>query len=533
VLRGEKGTGKGTVGQVLARIFRDHALHVVHSRHLTGHFNAHLVDTLFLFLDEAFWGGDKQGEGVLKALVTERSVMIEPKGFDPFAMPNRLKILMASNNDWVVPATADERRYFVLDVSDQKRGDLAYFDRLHQALDEGRGRGLPRPPPRHGPVGLQGPRGAHTRGLNRQKLVGADSVTAFWNDCLREGVILGEGGTSWPADVVTQVLHACYLEHARDHGERHPLSDARMVERLEELWAGCEVRRTRPRAPAGETSRPQRYALASLERHREAFLKAMRSRRTSTSGPRTGRPTVGPIDRLSRERMQPREVRTGSRRVRRFYDRLLANDPNPFIQAALTTLTEKPSVSAAGQGGQGGRGGQVAALQERPRSHSPLAGRPNVPEAASFAHARKHQNYPDHPDHPDRTRKQAAFSPWATLDHPDHPDRRGWHSLDFWRCRWREAADVPSRREVLAAWAEAAGGEVTDGTLRLPSGLPRRLARAEMLAAAGCVGLAVAEVSPPRCAWCPEPSLPGDGLCDHCRWLAGPAPHPPRPGLSP
>ena len=33
---------------------------------------------------------------------------------------------------------------------------------------------------------------------------------------------------------------------------------------------------------------------------------------------------MGPIDRLSRESMQPREVRTGSRRVRRFYDRLLA-----------------------------------------------------------------------------------------------------------------------------------------------------------------------------------------------------------------
>jgi hypothetical protein len=74
---------------------------------------------------------------------------------------------------------------------------------------------------------------------------------------------------------------------------------------------------------------------------------------------------------------------------------------------------------------------------------------------------------------------------------------------------------------VLAAWAEAAGGEVRDGTLRLPSGLPRRLARAEMTANAGYVGLAVAEVSPPSCAWCPEPAAPGSGSCDHCGWLAG------------
>ena len=122
VLRGLKGTGKGMVGQMLMRIFRDHSLHITNSKHLVGNFNAHLVDALFLFLDEAFWAGDKQGEGTLKALITERTLMIEPKGVDSFQMPNRLKILMASNNDWVVPASADERRYFVLDVSDTPQG---------------------------------------------------------------------------------------------------------------------------------------------------------------------------------------------------------------------------------------------------------------------------------------------------------------------------------------------------------------------------------------------------------------------------
>jgi hypothetical protein len=63
VLRGLKGTGKGMVGQLLMGIFRDHALHITHSKHLVGNFNAHLVDALFLFLDEAYWAGDKQDEG--------------------------------------------------------------------------------------------------------------------------------------------------------------------------------------------------------------------------------------------------------------------------------------------------------------------------------------------------------------------------------------------------------------------------------------------------------------------------------------
>ena len=135
MLRGLKGTGKGMVGQMLMRIFRNHSLHITNPKHLVGNFNAHLVDALFLFLDEAFWAGDKQGEGTLKALITEPTVMIEPKGVDSFQMPNRLKILMASNNDWVVPATADERRYFVLDVSDERKGDVAYFTALAAAID--------------------------------------------------------------------------------------------------------------------------------------------------------------------------------------------------------------------------------------------------------------------------------------------------------------------------------------------------------------------------------------------------------------
>jgi hypothetical protein len=135
VLRGLKGTGKGLVGQMLIRLFRDHALHITNSKHLVGNFNAHLVDALFLFLDEAYWAGDKQGEGTLKALITERTLMIEPKGVDSFQMPNRLKILMASNNDWVVPASADERRFFVLDVPDTRKGDKVYFTKLAAAIE--------------------------------------------------------------------------------------------------------------------------------------------------------------------------------------------------------------------------------------------------------------------------------------------------------------------------------------------------------------------------------------------------------------
>jgi hypothetical protein len=43
---------------------------------------------------------------------------------------------MASNSDFVVPAGKDERRFFVLQVPDSRKGDRDYFNRLWGAIDD-------------------------------------------------------------------------------------------------------------------------------------------------------------------------------------------------------------------------------------------------------------------------------------------------------------------------------------------------------------------------------------------------------------
>ena len=63
--------------------------------------------------------------------------MIEPKNVNAFEIDNCLHVIMASNNDWVVPASADERRYAVFDVSDARLGELDYFKKLNEELDGG------------------------------------------------------------------------------------------------------------------------------------------------------------------------------------------------------------------------------------------------------------------------------------------------------------------------------------------------------------------------------------------------------------
>jgi hypothetical protein len=69
-------------------------------------------------------------------------------------------------------------------------------------------------------------------------------------------------------------------------------------------------------------------------------------------------------------------------------------------------------------------------------------------------------------------------------------DRR---DVDGWRAVLGRARTVENRRWVVSRWARAAGGDVHDGVLHLPAGLPRCLALAELKSVAR---IALLEVVP-------------------------------------
>ena len=81
--------------------------------------------------------GDKAGEGELKRLITEPTLVIEPKGVDPFQVRNSLHVIIAGNEEWLIPASGDERRFAVVGVSAARQGDLRYFARLYDELSKG------------------------------------------------------------------------------------------------------------------------------------------------------------------------------------------------------------------------------------------------------------------------------------------------------------------------------------------------------------------------------------------------------------
>lgn len=137
VFKGQKGTGKGVFARAIKRLFGQHGLQITSPAQLTGRFNAHLRDCCLLFADEAIVPEDKKAESVLKGLITEPELAVEGKGANVIQARNRLHIIMASNEDWVIPAGVDERRFAVFEVEDQYRGDRAYFKALTEQMNNG------------------------------------------------------------------------------------------------------------------------------------------------------------------------------------------------------------------------------------------------------------------------------------------------------------------------------------------------------------------------------------------------------------
>ena len=130
VLHSGEGTGKNIIVDILVSAFGEHAFVASKSNDLVGRFNDHLGKAVLVFANEAAWGGDKQLEGALKQLITDEKMAVERKHIPTYHSKNCVHLIIASNNEWVAPMGMDDRRFVVLDVSENRKGDWEYFKKL-------------------------------------------------------------------------------------------------------------------------------------------------------------------------------------------------------------------------------------------------------------------------------------------------------------------------------------------------------------------------------------------------------------------
>jgi hypothetical protein len=262
-----------------------------------GRFNGHLRDLILLFVDEAFFAGDKRHEGVLKALITEIEFPLEGKYQTTVMVKSFLHIMMASNADWAVPASFKERRFAVSDVADTHVMDFGYFEAMQQQMDVG-GYAAMLHELLHRDISDFNVRAfPDSEGLKEQKQQSMTAFQAWWVEVLHRGYVWqSEHGQEeyfgeWQETVTTDVLFRSYRKFARDRHERHPLDRAHFGIKMNELgtqWrpdTGIvgEHLTTKTDPQTGNKSnvhelvtkaRPRAYELGNLEQARETFDKA-------------------------------------------------------------------------------------------------------------------------------------------------------------------------------------------------------------------------------------------------------------------
>ncbi len=279
VLKGGRGSGKGLIAKQLGALFGPYFKAISNPRHLTGNFNSHLQSCVLLFVDEGHWAGDKAGEGVLKQLITEPLITFERKFYDATMGRNCLHVIIASNNDWVVPAGPDERRFFVLDVDDSRQQDAAYFDPIFTEMDSGGReamlydllkRDLSRFNIRKPPA---------SKALGEQKLQSMDPHHKWWMDKLVAGELLGSSlypsvDHAW-GPIPRVELHEDFVRELRKIGVSRRSSQTELGALLPKLLPPGFPKTNRRTVP-GSTSRSAEYEFPPLQDCRDHFEELMR-----------------------------------------------------------------------------------------------------------------------------------------------------------------------------------------------------------------------------------------------------------------
>ncbi len=230
VMKGGEGTGKGTLAKALKHIIGHHALAIANGKHLVGAFNSHLRDVVFLFADEAFFAGDRAHVGVLKSIITEPYLTVEAKYANAIEVPNYLHLMMASNEEWVIPAAMDARRFLVLEVNDTAKNNHEYFGGIWKQMDAGGYAAMLHDLLAYDLSSFNVRAVPTTEGLQRQRKLSLPTTEAWWLDCLERGYVfrsrlgLEAELAVWHDKVTTELLHASYVEFAKAHGERRILS---------------------------------------------------------------------------------------------------------------------------------------------------------------------------------------------------------------------------------------------------------------------------------------------------------------------
>lgn len=270
VFRGGKGVGKNALVDRIGHLLGSHYLLVSNPRYLMGNFNSHFENCLFFALDEAFWSGDKKAEGTLKDLITGGHHVIEHKGQESYKVENCTRVAIIGNDDWLVPASQDERRFAVFNVGDARKQDNAYFQKMREGMEAGGYRLLLRFLLDYDISKVDVNRAPSTSGLLEQKLESMSAIHQWWMESLQAGEIVASEVPGWSTAVSKNEMRSAFYRYCRNRNIKTRIPEERAFGRA---LIACSPHVMGTRKVKDGDAYVNAYAMPDLEQARRDFVK--------------------------------------------------------------------------------------------------------------------------------------------------------------------------------------------------------------------------------------------------------------------
>ena len=131
-LKSGQGTGKGTITNFLLNILGNMGC-ITQKKKVVTDWNASLSGKVLFVIEEIGFNSPSEWKtfsGILKTYITEPKIAVEDKGKSIYEVDNHLNVIINSNFS-AVNIETDDRRWCVLDISNDRKGDIEYFKKLN------------------------------------------------------------------------------------------------------------------------------------------------------------------------------------------------------------------------------------------------------------------------------------------------------------------------------------------------------------------------------------------------------------------
>lgn len=219
IMIGGQGVGKGTLGKILRKLWSATFLLLHRIDDVTGNFNAALERSFIVFLDEALFVGDRKASDALKSLITEPIIQVNEK-YQPARQTRSFhRFFAATNADHFKNTERDDRRDFVLRVSEARKGDHAYWSALNAEIEQGSVAAMMHDLLAMDLSSFNVRDKPSTKALMDQKLHSLNPIERWWYEALMAGSIDGE---TWPNFLPTGTAIDNIMEMAGGRVYRKP-----------------------------------------------------------------------------------------------------------------------------------------------------------------------------------------------------------------------------------------------------------------------------------------------------------------------